>query len=156
MKAEEYFFIYAYPCAEVLKDLGFINGKTLEYINKKRKENEAISKEELEKIFKEAFRRIKIIAKEMNKDYWDKEVIKEYFLKRHNEFIDNNDGYYANLGDTIKELCKVNIGKVTAIKDNILTVNYNNKERKIVNETLKLNIGDKVSFHFGFAVEKFQ
>jgi len=155
MKAEEYFFRYAYPCSDMLVRLGKLDKERKIILDKEFKSNVIPTKLELEECFPEAFRRIKQIAREMRRDYWDILVIKKYFQEEHNKFIDANDGTYKRLPDTIKNLCKVYIAEVLDVKGNILLVKYDHKEKSVINKFIKnLKIGDKVTIHFGFAIEK--
>ncbi len=155
MKAEEYFFRYAYPCSDMLIRIGRLDKERKEILDKEFKSNVIPTKLELEECFPEAFRRIKKIAKEMRRDYWDIYVIKKYFREYHNKFIDANDGYYARLPKTIKDVCKVHVAEVLDVKDNILVVKYDHKEKSVINKFIKdIKIRDKVTIHFGFAIEK--
>jgi NADPH-dependent ferric siderophore reductase len=156
MKVEEYFFRYAYPCSEMLVKLGKLNKETKRLLDSEFESNTTPTKLELEEAFPAAFRRIKLIAKKMNKqDYWDEYVIKKYFREEHNNFIDANDGTYAKLPQSLKNICKVYVAEVMDVKDNILVVKYDHTERSVINKFLNdVKKGDKVTIHFGFAVEK--
>ncbi len=156
MKAEECFFRYAYPCSDMLVKLGKLSKESKRLLDSEFESNIIPTKLELEEAFPAAFRRIKIIAEKMNKqDYWDLVVIKSYFREEHNNFIDINDGTYAKLPQTIKDICKVYTAEVVNIKGNILVVKYDHKERSVINKFIEdIEVGDKVTIHFGFAVEK--
>jgi len=155
MKAEEYFFRYAYPCSETLVRLGKLNRERKEVLDKEFKADVIPTKLELEECFPAAFGRIKKLAKEMKRDYWDIVVIRKYFQEEHNKYIDADDGDYKRLPPAIKDVCKVYISEVLDVKGNILLVKYDHKERSVINKYLKdLKIGDKVTIHFGFAIEK--
>lgn len=153
---ERYFLKYAYPCSFVLVDLGEINDEKRKDLEEKLLKNKPIDREELEDIFKAAFKRIKQIAKEMKKDYWDLDVIKEYFFgEKHNDFIDKRDGMYAEFSPTIRNLCKVHKAEVTERRDNVLTVKYDGIARNIFATLVPdVKIGDKVTVHWAFAIEK--
>lgn len=155
---ERYFLKYAYPCSFVLVDQGRITEKKRKELEKKLLTNEKIDRIELENLFPAAFKRIKELASQMNKDAWDLDVIKEYFFgEKHNDFIDKKDGMYAAFGPTFRELCKVHKAKVIArqAKGNVLAVKYGNVKRNVfatlVHDAKK---GDKVTVHLAFAVEK--
>ena len=155
MKVEEYFFRYAYPCSDMLVKLGKLDKERKKILDTEFESNVIPTKLELEECFPEAFRRIKQIAREMNRDYWDMVVIKKYFTEEHNKFIDANDGTYAKLPDTIKNICKVYVAEILDVKGNILVVKYDHKERSVINKYIEdVKKGDKVTIHFGFAVEK--
>jgi len=156
MKPEQYFLRYACSCATVLKDLGRIGQEKVDKIQECALKNETMSREELESTFTEAFRRIKKIAAEMHKDYWDMEVLKEYFLRgKHNEEIDAGDGFYAKAPKVFKELCKVHKAKIMEKKGNVLRVKIGDKERIVISDLVpEAKVGDTVTVHYGFAVEK--
>ena len=156
MNAEEFFFRYAYPCSDTLFKLGKLNKENKLLLDSNFKNNTTPTKLELEECYHAAFRRIKIIAEKMNKqDYWDKAVIKSYFRDKHNDFIDMNEGTYAKIPQSIKDICKVYIAEVVSIKGNIVVVKYDHRERSVINKFIKdIKVGDKVTIHFGFAVEK--
>jgi hypothetical protein len=156
MSSEKYFLRYAYPCSFVLVDLGKISDAKRKELEKKLLKNESVSKKELEKIFVSAFRRLKQIAKERGRNYWDLEIIKEYFFgEKHNDFIDKQEGMYSEFGPTLRELCKVHKAEVIEKRGNILTVKYNGIARNVfATLTPKVKVGDKVTVHWAFAIEK--
>jgi len=155
MSPERYFLMYAYPCSFVLVDLGKITEAKRKELEKKLLKNEPISKQELEKIFASAFRRLKQIAKETERDYWDFSVLRKYWLEEHNRFIDSGDGEYGRATSSFRELCKVHKAEVLTKEENILTVQYDHTKRKVfatlVPETKK---GDKITVHLAFAIER--
>jgi len=156
MSSEKYFLMYAYPYSFVLVVLVKISDVKRKELEKKLLKNESVSKKELEKIFVSAFRRLKQIAKERGRNYWDLEVIKEYFFgEKHNDFIDKQDGMYSEFGPTLRELCKVHKAEVIEKRGNILTVKYNGIARNVfATLTPKVKVGDKVTVHWAFAIEK--
>jgi len=153
---ERYFLKYAYPCSFVLVDLGKITDEKRKELEQKLLTNEPVDREELESIFKAAFKRLKEIAKQEDKDYWDLDVIKEYFFgEKHNDFIDKQDGMYAEVSPTIRGLCKVHKAEVTERRENVLTVKYDGISRNIFATLVPdVKVGDKVSVHWAFAIEK--
>ena len=156
ISAERYFLKYAYPCSFVLVDLGKITDKKRKELEKKLLNNEPIDRKELEEIFTAAFRRIKEISKEMKKDYWDLDVIKEYFFgEKHNDFIDKQDGMYVEFSPTIRGLCKVHKAEVVEKREDILTVKYGSIARNVFATLIPdAKVGDKVTVHWAFAIEK--
>ena len=172
MNAQQYFLKYAFPCAFVLLQQKKISDAEYKDLKKSFDNNETVSKEILEKLFPSAFRRIRIIAERECKkgrinDYWDIEIIKKYFMSQeHNMFIDNNDGDYKYFPESFKELCRIHVGEVIdrdkdkATGEDVLTVEYFDKKkrlekRKVIGKLVPdANIGDKVTIHFAFAVEK--
>ena len=152
---EGYFFRFAFPCAQVKVRKGTL---TVEEYNKLKEQflnNNPPNKEELEKTFPPAFTRIKRLASRMQKDFWDLEVIKEYWEKEHNILINTNDGMYSEASETLKELCKIHEAEVIEINPNYLKVKYSDKTRNVLNpHLLNINLGDKIRIHYAWAVEK--
>ncbi len=154
MNSELYFFKYSFPCAQVLLDQKKIDNNAYEKLKEMFFSNKAPSKRVLEEVFSSAFRRINIVAKQMNKDAWDLGIIKKYFIEEHNKFIDRGEGEYAHFGKNFKQVCKVYIAEVIDKKEDILTVKYNNTIRKVLGNIVpKAKKGDKVTIHLGFAIE---
>ncbi|MBU2633678.1 MAG: HypC/HybG/HupF family hydrogenase formation chaperone [Nanoarchaeota archaeon] len=154
MTPQQYFLRYALPCSRILVDIHRLPKEEQEELESKLKNKQELNKEELEKIFTAAFKRIKELANKMKKDYWDMEVIKKYWLEEHNKYIEKGDGYYGKAGNDFKEICKVHKAKVIEINKNILTVSYNNKTRKVFSDlTPDVKIDNIVTIHHGFAIE---
>lgn len=154
-KPEVFFIKYAYPCSFIIRQRKEITDDELEELKKAAINNIALPKEKLEKIFFRAFQKIEPLAKEMNKDKWDLDVLQNYFIKNHNEIIEKGMYAYAKAPDTLKELCKVHVAKVVEVKDEFLVVEYANKKIRVVNKELVPNakFGDNVTIHYGYAVE---
>ena len=47
------------------------------------------------------------VAKELNKDYRSLEVIKQYFLEDHNDFIDAGDGTYGKMPESFCDVVQL-------------------------------------------------
>ncbi|MFH1210020.1 MAG: HypC/HybG/HupF family hydrogenase formation chaperone [archaeon] len=154
MNPEQYFLKYALPCSYVLVDQKRLSKEEQEELRYRLLNNKEITKEELERTFTAAFRRIKELAKKMNKDYWDINVIKKYWLEEHNRYIDKNDGMYSKFSENFREICKVYKAEVIEINKNILTVSYNNKTRKVFSDLIpNVKLKDMVTIHQGYAIE---
>jgi hypothetical protein len=152
---EEYFFAYAFPCLYNLKKLGKISSQRYNFILKNFEKGEIPTREELEDIFSAAFRRLKLIAKEKNKNYWDREIIVNYWRKDHNKFIEKKDGIYALTPEKFNEFCKVYEARVLFVDDKIITVKYNDNIRNVLSFLCQdIKIGDKVIVHLNYAIEK--
>jgi hypothetical protein len=152
--SEQYFLRYALPCSYVLVDQKRLSKEAQEELRSRLLNDKNISKEELENTFTAAFRRIKELAEKMNKDHWDIEVIKKYWLEEHNKYIDKDDGMYSKFSKNFKELCKVYKAEVIEINKNILTVSYNDKTRKVFSDLIpNVKLNDKVTIHQGYAIE---
>jgi len=164
-EAEEIFFRYAFPCTGDLLDIRAISEEDYRKMERYAKRGETPRRQELERIYKNAIRRMKIVAGELKKPLWDLNVVREYFLRRHNEFIDNGEGAYKDAPHSIRELCKVRIGKVVGKEvrkeENnriiIYVVEYEGKKERIIgNYCPYAEIGDRISFHWKTAIEKIE
>ncbi len=154
MKPEVFFLKYAYPCAFIILQRKEITEKELEELEYAAVNEIALPREKLEKIFFRAFKRISQLAEELNKNKWDLEVIKEYFLNRHTELVEQGFEMESNIPKTLKELCKIHKAKVVERKKNLLVVKYNGRTRTVMNIlTPSVRIGDTVTIHYGYAVE---
>ena len=158
---EEVFFRYAYPCTSDLLALDMITQEKFKEITDLFKQGETPDRGFLEEAYPNAVKRIKRIAQELGKPYWTEEVIRHYFINHHNKVIDGGEGPYGKPYYTpkLKELCKVHIGQIKEkrIKNGttIYHVNYNNSQTTIIGNLVPdADIGDKVSIHFRFAIEK--
>ena len=160
MKPEILFMKYSVPCAQGLVDLGRITQKEYENLQEKTRKEIALPKEELERIFVAAFRRIKDLAKKMKKDYWDIEVIKNYFSEgMHNMYIDDGEGAYGKVDESFKERCKVKIAMIKSIRKisgkTFLNVEYDDGKRTVFSDYIKNpKVGDKGTIHHFYACEK--
>ncbi|MFC1731419.1 hypothetical protein ACFL6I_13960 [candidate division KSB1 bacterium] len=156
MKPDQYFFRYAFPCAEVLLQLKRISQQRFDDLKFAAENNITPSREILEDTYKVAFENLMKIANDMKKDYWDIEVIKKYFEEdKHNEFINTGHGTFGNAPESMKDMCRVITAVIEEIKGHILKVKYDGKERMCRNiYNLKLKQGDKVRVHYGYVVEK--
>ena len=154
--AEKLFFMYAMPCIFTLRVLGRITDERYKFILSNFIKGKIPSGTELEEIFSAAFRRMKIIAKEIGKNYWDEEVILKYWRDgEHNRFIDNKEGIYAITSNEFNEFCKIHKAKVIDVDKNFLKVKYDNKIVKVAKGFLSdVKIGDIITIHLGYAIEK--
>ena len=72
-----------------------------------------------------------------------------------NKFIDKNEGSYQQAPEALKQLCRIEKVKVVDVKPDCYIVKVGKKNRvvsKIICADAKL--GDLVSVHYGYAVEK--
>lgn len=152
---ERYFFKYAFPCAGAKVKLGSMRKEEYDKLKEIFLQNNNPDKQTLEKDFNAAFERIKKLAKKMNKEIWDYEVIKEYWKKEHNRIIDEGDGMYGTASETFKDFCKIHEAKIIEKKEDRLIVEYNKRRRMVSNFLVpEAKIGDIVTIHYGYAVEK--
>jgi len=140
------FLRYAIPCARVLVSRGvitqsFLDGMTDDVSN-------GIQKKEYISTFKTALAMMRAIAKERGKTGIDAEVIRSYFLDRHNELLPS-----LAKSDVPQELCRVRTGKVTGSGE-FLTVKTELGDEKVKSTfTPDAKPGDTVSVHYDFACE---
>ncbi|OGJ21355.1 hypothetical protein A3K73_01270 [Candidatus Pacearchaeota archaeon RBG_13_36_9] len=154
-EVEEYFFKYAFPCAQVKVKLGSLRKEEYDRLKEIFLQNSCPDKETLEAIFQAAFRRLGKLAGEMKKDVWDSDVLKEYWEKNHNEVIDEGEGMYGSTSSGFKELCKIHEAEVVEKHKDAIVVRYCNKLRAVSNFLVPdADVGDKVRIHFAYAVEK--
>ena len=155
MRSEEYFFRYAFPCSEVLLQLKRIDQEDYDSLEKMLLKGEVPSRSDLERIFPVAFERIKRLAGKMGRDYWDFDVISEYWLRDHNDVIDRGEGIYGVASESFKKLCRVNVADIVERKGDNLIVEYDGGKRVVSDVLVRdVNVGDKVRIHYGYAVEK--
>lgn len=158
MEPEVLFIKYAFPCAFVIKQRGEIDEKGFRTLEDASINDKVLDRALLEKIFFRAFERIDKVAKEMKSHRWDAKVIREYFVRKHNEIIDQGMYSYAKAPESLKNLCKVHVATVKRVSDRYLVVGYGNGRTRTVMSDLVRGIkeGDKVTIHYGYAVEKVQ
>ncbi|MFH1712615.1 MAG: HypC/HybG/HupF family hydrogenase formation chaperone [Candidatus Jacksonbacteria bacterium] len=95
------------------------------------------------------------MAAKTGQNIFDAQTIRDYYLKYHNKFIDKNEGSYKQAPPALKKLCRIEKARVVGIKPNCYIVKIRQKLRP-VSKMICLNakIGDWVSVHYGYAVEK--
>lgn len=155
--AQKYFLRYAFPCAYALVEQKRMSKEDYLLLEQAALTNKEVSFEQLENFFPVAFKRIKEIAKKQDKNYHSLEIIKEYFQKEHNNFIDNKDGTYAKLPETFCDFCKVKVVEVQDIKtinnELLLQINEHTWRKAPFIKKEEINIGDKVTIHHAYAIE---
>lgn len=153
---EQYFLKYSFPCAHVLLEMGSINQEKFDDLKKHTINNEPMDRIELMMLFPAAFRRMTEVAEKMKKDVWDITVIRKYFQEEHNNYIDEKDGNYGKFNTEFRDFCKVYKAKIINKEEDVLTVEYGgNRTRNVLNHILEdSEVGDIVTIHQGFAVEK--
>jgi hypothetical protein len=155
MRNETYFLRYAYPCVFIAKQRGEVDDEIMEKLRIAAVKDAPIDRALIEKSFFRAFRRMRIVAEEMGRDVWDIEVIKDYFITRHNMIIDAGLETYAKAPESLKKLCRVSEGKVVAIKKGALVIDLSTERRAVNSDFVpEAKVGDRVTVHYGYAVEK--
>lgn len=145
------FFKYALPCAETLIERG-----TLKREKFKEMFSQIISgrepEENSENVFKVAMANLKFLTIEKKKDIIDNETIREYFLFKHDEVIDER---FEEMGDFNPTTCRTYPGIVREIKNNEATVETPLGKKLYRKELIKdLKLQDVVIIHRDFIVEK--
>jgi len=153
--SEEYFFKYAFPCAQVKVRFGSLSVEEYDELKDKFLGGECVNREVLERVFVPAFDRIKRLADRMGRDYWDLDVIKGYWERNHNEVIDDGEGMYGEASEDFKNLCKVHEGVVVEIREGKLVVEYGGGRRRVVSDFLVpgVKVGERVRVHYWYGVE---
>src|SRR3989344_4215586 len=156
MEAEVLFLKYAFPCSFIIKQRGEINDIEFKMLESAAIYNKILPRKFLERVYFRAFQKIKKVADDLGRDIWDKEVIHEYFIKRHNSIIEDGMYAYAEAPDALKNLCKVHYAKVLKIEKDFLVVEYDYGKLRPVIKTLipKVKKGDVETIHYGYACEK--
>jgi len=154
MKSEVFFLKYAFPCSFIILQRGEITQEEFDQLEKAAINEDILPRKKLEKIFFRAFNRIKPIAEELKRDIWDLSVLEEYFLKRHSKLAEEGFEMSKNIPRTLKELCKIHVAKVVGKKENLLVTRYGDNTRVVMSAMVpEAKVGDKVTLHYGYAVE---
>jgi len=149
------FLKYAFPCAGVTLARGKITQKEYSGLEKAARTSAPVEWKTLERIFAPAWRRIRESARELNADPRDLQTIREYYLKFHNQYIAAKDGSYAHAPEILCRLCRVEKGKIVSMGDDFFIVKIRSITRPVSRMLCKdASIGDTVSVHYGYAVEK--
>ncbi len=158
-EAGKVFWAYSRSCVDGLKAVGGIDDIDYTSIKEYEDRGEVPEREFLERVYPSAIGRIKKVAGEIGREYWDEKTIRDYFVKRHNEIIDRQEGRYAQMSPEMRELCKVKVGKIVEMKKESDVPIYNldygdgNKEWVIGKNLPDAKIGDYISTHWRFACE---
>lgn len=153
--AQLIFLKYAYPCAGITLARGAISQKQYDQLEQAIKDNEALSWKTLEKAFVPAFKRLRLTATKFNRDLNDPDFIRDFFLKYHNQFIAANDGSYACAPGALKKLCRVQRGQIIKVGRDHYIVKIRQQLRPVAKLICQgAGVGDTVSVHYGYAVEK--
>jgi len=156
---EEVFWKYARPCIDDLKRLDAIDSGVYDSLMVFFRSGTVPGRDLLESAFPNAIKRLVRFFEDEN--YWTVDNIRRYFLVYHNEVIDNKEDFYADKysDQKIRDLCKVCVGIVLEKKgpvDNVIyLVDFGDKKEPVAGKYfLDANVGDKVSVHWRFAIEK--
>lgn len=167
MRPEILFLKYAFPCTMVILQRKEINQKTFDSLERSSFSGKPAKRELLEKVYFRAISRMKALAKEKNRDYFSEENIREYFTQRHNEILDGKYACFSDKGldvdknapPALKHLCKVFQSTIIKKGFDYYIVEYEDndelKTRPVSNALVPdAELGDVVTIHYGYAVEK--
>lgn len=153
---EHFFLRYAFPCTYVLKQRGDLDEATFDKIEDAVVNGTAIPRELLEKTYPNALRRMKVVAEELGRPVWSKDVVSTYFRQRHNDFIEEGDGGYKDAPQALRDFCRVEKAVVAEARAGFLVVRYGpeNKIRTVSSAFVPTaKQGDRVAIHHGYAAE---
>ncbi len=157
MEPEQLFLRYSFPCAHKLLEMGSITSEQYSEIEKNVLENKKMDRGKLMMLFPAAFRRLFEVAQKQGTDVWNEQIIRDYFIKYHNYYIDKKDGNYQFFGPTFCNFCKVHEGVIVEKHDSFLTVQIANNDMNVLCDILpNAKVGDKVTIHQGYAIEKIE
>lgn len=148
---ERLFLRYALPCTFLLIVQKKIPQETANLLEEIYIKNKPLERKVLEEIFTTAYEQIKIIAKD--KDPWNNETIKKYFLEKHNDFVDHRD----EIPEGLKDFCRIQEAQIIDMHSNYeVTVMFHSHKTRIVKTKLveNTNIGNLVRVHYYYIVDK--
>jgi|SRR3989344_595458 len=144
------FMKYALPCAGTLVRRDIVSKEYIDNLIEAVKNNQHIPKD-AEKIFKVALSACSLIALDNEKQI-DSDVIREYFLFRHDDMIDKR---YEEMGDFDPEACRTRAGVVEFLEEKFAIVKNPSGKRKYRSDfVVDLQKNDIVVTHWNFIVEK--
>ncbi|MFN6992442.1 MAG: HypC/HybG/HupF family hydrogenase formation chaperone [Fervidobacterium sp.] len=95
---------------------------------------------------------LKIIAKKMNKEEIDDDVIRQYYIVDHSKVVDKR---YEEMGDFDPLMCRVKVGKIISIDGKMAKVKTEIGEHEYRTDFVNdLRKGDTVIVHYDFICEK--
>lgn len=157
MDIENYFFMYAFPCAHLTLERGAITQQEYDELERRFLLDDPPSRKELEKTYSVAFGFLQKLAESIGKDdKWDDQVIIKYWRGgAHNDVINKSEGYFEDKPEALKDLCRIHIAEIVSKQGRNLIVKYNGKMRVVFNDKVPdAEIGDKVTIHYAYAIEK--
>jgi hypothetical protein len=142
---------FAFPCAEISKQLGHISEEEYDKIEAALLKQEALPRADIERFWPALFKRLKEVAAKEGLDYWDIDNIRIHYLKYHDEYIDNGDGMLGLMSPTEKQLCRARLGTVKQKNNDILILE--NNQRILGRYLPNCKAGDIVAYHRRFATD---
>lgn len=155
MEPEVFFLRYAFPCSFLLRQHREISEQEFSQLEQAAIAGEALPRALLEKVYFRAFQKIEKFAEERGKDKWNLELLKEYFLKRHNKQIDQGMYSYKKAPEKLRELCKVQKARVVRVEKEAAVVEWPGGRRPVLKQLVPdIKVGDTVTIHYGYAIER--
>ncbi len=140
------FLKYAIPCGSAMVKRGDLSQQLLDEMT------DAVSREKTSPRFiapfKTALAFCRAIARKKGKQAIDSEVIRSYFLERHNELLPS-----IAKPDVDLSLCRVRKGRVLKAGDDLLVLTELGEERASSFFAPSASEGDVVSLHYRHACE---
>jgi hydrogenase maturation factor len=150
-KSRLLFMKYAIPCANTLVKRGTISQEYVDMLMDAVKNGRQLPKD-AEKVFKVAFSACTLIAMDNNTEAIDEDVIRDYFLFKHDDVIDRR---YEEMGDFDPDACRTRSGVVESVEDGIAVVANSAGRRSYLTDFVPdLKKGDIVVTHWNFIIEK--
>ena len=150
-KSRLLFMRYALPCAGTLVKRHIMTQKQWDDLIDAVKNGRKVPKDS-EKVFKVAFAACSMIAMDKKKRFIDSEVIREYFLFKHDDVINKR---YEEMRDFDPEACRTKAGTVEEVKEGLATVKTRSGKGDFRVDFVKdLRKGDTVVIHWDFVTEK--
>lgn len=145
------FLKYALPCAGTLVKRGNVSKEYVESLVKLVSDGK-VPGENAEAMFKVANAMCDKIAKRMEKDSVDSDVIRQYFLLEHSEVVDDR---YELMKDFDPVSCKTYAGRVVSCNNGSAVVETRLGKRDYKAAFAKgVKPGDSVVVHWNFIIEK--
>ena len=153
--AESYFLKYAWPCTFIIRLRGKVDAATFSLLEKSALEGRPVERAVLERVYHKAMARMREVARKMGKnDVWDKEIVREYFVNRHNGMIAEDEAY-QEAPASLREMCKTVKAKIADARPGFFVVVVEGKPRTVSDIFVPdARIGDSVIVHYGYAIEK--
>jgi hypothetical protein len=149
-KSRKLFMRYALPCAGTLvKRCSISQDKVDSWIEMIRKD--VVPPKGSELTFKVAVSACTLIAMENGKKIIDEEVIRDYYLFRHDSMIDRR---YEEMGDFDPVACRIRSGVVEHVADGFALVKNALGVHSYRTDYCPVSKGDLVTTHWDFVVEK--
>ncbi len=151
------FLKYAFPCAFVARQRKEITQEEHDLLEKMACEKTLLDMKLVERVFSRAVERMNKNADEKNIPRWSEAAVRAYFVDNHNELIDSDQYMWGKCPPSLKELCKVQIGKIIEKKnDEYALVQFENGKTRPVHLHLipSVKVNDRVNVHYSYACER--